>query len=169
LAFDRLGVGEIRRFPKKKPAPISEEQEERELQEAMRAVSAPPKKSNAGDVGEEPDKRRAKRKRPGLRPQVDFSFNCLPDLWIEKLRGARYAATWKLAAHLLELDWKQYRKPFLEGEPIVLANGWLEANNLSRRDKGRGLREIVELGLVLVEFRARKSPIVTLIKPPPTE
>ena len=135
-------MGEIRRLPEKKPDPISEEQEEREYLEAQRGAPKP----NVEAVEEvesaeaSPQPRRTKRKaRPEPRSQVDFPFKCLPDLWIEKLQSTRYAATWKLAAHLLELDWKQYRKPFLEGEPISLANGWLEANNLSRRDKGNAL------------------------------
>jgi hypothetical protein len=112
--------------------------------------------------------RRTKRKsRPELRSQVDFPFRCLPVLWVEKLQGARYAATWKLAAHLLEMDWKQYRKAFQEGEPISLANGWLKACNLSRRGKSNGLREMRDLGLIDVQYRARKAPLVTLTKPPP--
>jgi hypothetical protein len=165
-------VGEIRRLPEKKPDPISEEQEEREYLEAQRS----PAQRNVSEVvavetesTEAPFKpRRARRKpRPEPRSQVDFPFKCLPDLWIEKLQGARSVATWKLAAHLLELDWKQYRKPFLEGEPIVLPNGWLKASNLSRRDKVRSLRELRDLGMVRVQFRPRKSPLVTLIKPPP--
>jgi hypothetical protein len=173
-------VGEIHRLPEKKPDPISEEQEEREYLEAQRsaaAASARAESTTSAEAAEETESAEAparkhltnRKPRAELRSQVGYPFKCLPDLWIEKLQGTRYIATWKLAAHLLELDWKQYRKPFLEGEPIILSNDWLKANNLSRHGKCDGLREMMELGLILVQFRPRKSPLVTLVRPPPAE
>jgi len=155
-------MGKIHRLPEKKPEPISEEQEEREFLEAQRGV--PQSDAPAMAEVDGPLKTRRSKRKP-----YQFPFKCLPDLWIKKLRGARYVATWKLAAHLLEQDWKQYRKPFLEGEPIALSNGWLKACNLSRQCKSRGLSEMSDLGLIHVQYRLRKSPLVTLIRPPPAE
>jgi hypothetical protein len=99
------------------------------------------------------------------RKHAGFSYKRLPDLWIERLREARCNATQKLAHHLLELDWRQYGRPFEEGEQITLANSWLADIHVSRRDKGRALRELQDLGLIRVGLRSNKSPIVTLLNP----
>jgi hypothetical protein len=78
--------------------------------------------------------------------------------WIEALVGARHAATCRLALYLLLVDFRDH------GVPVRLSNQRLAAIGISRRQKWRGLRELEELGLVGVERRLRKAPIVSLVK-----
>jgi hypothetical protein len=46
--------------------------------------------------------------------------------------------------------------------PIKLPSGMLEMDGVSRTSKRRALRSLENLGLILVEWRLKKSPIVTL-------
>jgi len=82
-------------------------------------------------------------------------FVRLPWVWVEALSGAS-GQTWQLATHLLYLNWKG------KGEPIKLANGMLEIDGISRWSKWRALSELEGRGLVKVERRPGKSPIITL-------
>jgi hypothetical protein len=83
-------------------------------------------------------------------------FVMLPWLWIEKLKGA-HARAWFLAAVLLHLHWKG------RGEPIKLANGMLRFDGMSRATKWRALRDLERLGLITVECRPRRSPLVRVL------
>jgi hypothetical protein len=112
-----------------------------------------------------PEPATGKQPRTKRQSHIGFPFKCIPDFWIRQLREAQNIATFKLALHLLELDWKHDRKLFA-GTPIVLTNNWLGKNNTSRWSKRRALIELRNLGLIRVEFRKRQSPIVTLIAPP---
>jgi hypothetical protein len=100
------------------------------------------------------------------RSRVKFPFKPLPDFWIKQLREAQSATTFKLAHHLLELNSKHSNELFEYGTPIVLTSNWLPKTTMSRWSKRRALTELRNLGLIQVEFRKRKSPIVTLIAPP---
>src|SRR6516225_9618410 len=82
-------------------------------------------------------------------------FVQLPWTWVEALSGAS-GQTWQLAAHLLYLNWKG------KGAPIKLANGMLEIDGISRWSKWRALPELERRGLVVIDRRRRRSPIVTL-------
>ena len=82
-------------------------------------------------------------------------FVQLPWTWVEALSGAS-GQTWQLATHLLYLNWKG------KGEPIKLANGMLEIDGISRWSKWRALPELERRGLVVIDRRRRRSPIVTL-------
>jgi hypothetical protein len=82
-------------------------------------------------------------------------FVQVPWRWVEKLKGAA-SQTWYLAHHLLYLHWKG------GGEPIKLANGMLEFDGISRQSKWRALGDLERRGLIMVERRPKRSPIVRL-------
>jgi hypothetical protein len=79
--------------------------------------------------------------------------------WGEKLKHVN--RTWYIAMHLLHLDWKQ------KGGRIKLPNGWLEFEGISRFAKYRALAQLEELGLITVNRRPRKSPIVHVLRDTP--
>jgi hypothetical protein len=82
-------------------------------------------------------------------------FVKVPWAWVEALSGAS-GQTWQLATHLLYLNWKG------KGAPIKLANGMLEIDGINRWSKWRALSELERRGLVVIDRRRRRSPIVTL-------
>jgi hypothetical protein len=83
-------------------------------------------------------------------------FVKVPWTWIERLAGARYTATYRVALHILYRHWKT-------GQPFVLSNGMLSMEGVERRAKWRGLQELEQLGLVAIERRQRKSPLITVL------
>jgi hypothetical protein len=85
-------------------------------------------------------------------------FVKVPWAWIERLKNTKSANTYRLALHLLYLHWKR------QGASFSLANSGLAMEGVTRYAKWRAIRELERLGLILVERRSRKSPIVT-IKP----
>jgi hypothetical protein len=84
-------------------------------------------------------------------------FVKVPGIWVERLAEARYIATYRVALHLLYLKWKQ------GGRTVSLANGLLHMDGVSRWAKWRALRELEQLGLINLECRPRKSPVITVI------
>jgi hypothetical protein len=84
-------------------------------------------------------------------------FIKVPWAWVERLAKARYTATYRVALHLLYQHWKQ------KGGPVKLPNGMLVLGGVSRWQKWRALGDLERLGLINVERRTRKSPLVTLI------
>ena len=84
-------------------------------------------------------------------------FIMVPFGWLELLDGASGKA-YALALHLLYLDWKA------KGAPIRLANGMLKIDGVSRASKWRALAELERRGLISIERRSRKSPLITVNK-----
>jgi len=82
-------------------------------------------------------------------------FVSVPWTWIERLSGAT-GQTCLVALHLLYLHWKG------RGEPIKLANGMLRIDGISRQSKWRALGDLERRGVIVVERRRRRSPIVRL-------
>lgn len=82
-------------------------------------------------------------------------FIRLPFGWLEHLNGAS-GQVYALALHLLYLHWKGH------GAPIKLANGMLKIDGVSRWSKYRALEDLERRGLITVERRPRKSPIIHL-------
>jgi hypothetical protein len=82
-------------------------------------------------------------------------FIMVPFGWLERLNGAR-GGTILLALHLLYLNWKQ------KGRPFKLANGMLKIDGIGRTVKWRGLADLERRGLVSIERRKRKSPVITI-------
>jgi hypothetical protein len=78
----------------------------------------------------------------------------LPMSWFP-LEGAS-AQTLRVFWYLHYLHWKG------KGEPIKLANGMLEEFGVSRYAKRRALIDLECRGAISVEWRPKKSPIVTV-------
>ena len=81
----------------------------------------------------------------------------VPIAWIERLKGARYVATYRLAFHILYQHWRS------DGRPVLVSNATSKALGVPKATKWRALRELEGLGLITVERRRRKSPRVTAI------
>jgi hypothetical protein len=83
-------------------------------------------------------------------------FIQVPFEWLERLNGASGQAH-QVALHLLYLHWKG------EGQPIKLANGMMATDGIPPESKRRALRELQRRGLIKVEWRFKKSPIVQVL------
>jgi hypothetical protein len=77
-----------------------------------------------------------------------------PQLWIERLEGVRHVSTYRVALRILQRH-RQYR-----GRPFPLPNN---IGGVSRCGKSTALVELEEAGLIQVERRNRKSPLVTAV------
>jgi hypothetical protein len=84
-------------------------------------------------------------------------FVKFPRAWVDRLRTARYTSTYRVALHLLFRHWKS------DGRPIQLSNVALAEAGVSRDQKWRALRELECLGLIRIERRRRRSPVITLL------
>jgi hypothetical protein len=83
-------------------------------------------------------------------------FVQVPMWWYERLTGNPTAtgSIILVAIYLAPLQWKHYGKPF------KLPNGMLKYDGISRYTKWRALNELERLGLITVERRRRRSPII---------
>jgi hypothetical protein len=86
-------------------------------------------------------------------------FVQVPMWWVEKLSESPLAtgATHQVACYLCHLDWKHHGKPF------KLPNGMLGYDGISRRSKWRALADLECRGLIIVERRPKKSPIIRVL------
>ena len=86
-------------------------------------------------------------------------FVKLPLRWYEKLANPppKCRCTCLVAMYVLHQHWKGEAKPF------KLANGMLEYDGISHDSKTRALKELEQRGLVAVDWRDRKSPIITQV------
>jgi hypothetical protein len=85
-------------------------------------------------------------------------FIMVPWSWAEKLVGAT-GTTYHVAHFLLHLAWKA------DGVAVKLPNGMLRRDGVSRHTKWRALRELERRGLITIECRPRRSPLVRLNMP----
>lgn len=83
-------------------------------------------------------------------------FIQVPFGWLERLDGAA-AKVYALALHLLYLNWRN------KGQAFRLPNGMLLVDGISRRTKWRALVELERRGLISIERRPRKSPLIRVI------
>jgi hypothetical protein len=79
----------------------------------------------------------------------------LPMAWYEPMKGAS-GQTCRVAWYLLYLHWKN------KGQPFKLSNGMLREDGVSPRSKWRALRDLEQCGLITVECRPKRAPIVTV-------
>jgi hypothetical protein len=100
------------------------------------------------------------RERRGIEPKKIQKrrayFVKVPWVWVEQLDGAA-GQTYRLALCLLYLHWKS------GSEPIKLPNSMLKIDGISRASKWRGLAELERRGLITVERRPRRSPLIRLV------
>jgi hypothetical protein len=82
-------------------------------------------------------------------------FIQVPFDWLERLDGAS-GKTYALALHLRYLHWRN------KGNPFTLANGMLKIDGIGRHSKWRGLTELERRGLICLERRPSRSPIITV-------
>jgi hypothetical protein len=72
-------------------------------------------------------------------------------------RPRTFPHLYHVALHLLYCHWKSHGKPF------KLPNGWLRYDGISRWAKWRTINELARRGLILIERRSRKSPIIHVL------
>jgi hypothetical protein len=83
-------------------------------------------------------------------------FVKVPLVWVQKLDGAP-GQTYRLALHILFLHFRE------RGVAIILANRTIEREGIPRQSKRRALRDLERRGLVEVDWRPKKSPIVRVL------
>jgi hypothetical protein len=93
---------------------------------------------------------------PGRIRKRQGHFVMVPWCWVEKLKGKPWYV-YHVAFFLLYLRWRRG-----DHGPIKLASGMLVLDGVSRNSKRRALKELEDLGLISVERRLRKSPIITI-------
>jgi hypothetical protein len=85
------------------------------------------------------------------------SFVRVPLAASEVLAKTARDKTYPVYHHLLYESWRA------GGRPVKLANGFLERVGIDRFAKKRALEQLERVGLVKVDWRDRKSPIVTVL------
>jgi hypothetical protein len=95
---------------------------------------------------------RAQAKR-APRTKAERRFIMVPWRWHQKLIGA-HGSTYHVAQHLLYLNWKD------RGAPIKLSN---RAVDMSPSSKWRALRVLESRGLISVERRPNRSPLIRVL------
>jgi hypothetical protein len=83
-------------------------------------------------------------------------FVMVPWSWVERLAKARFTATYRVALHILYRHWKG------GGESFTLSNGAVAMEGVGRRAKWRALGELERLGLITVERRPRRTPLIAV-------
>jgi hypothetical protein len=83
-------------------------------------------------------------------------YALLPWNWIEKLAGVS-GTTFMVAVVVRYLHWKE------KGQPIKLANSELASLGVSRFSKWTALSDLERRGLITVERRPKRSPIVRVV------
>jgi hypothetical protein len=84
-------------------------------------------------------------------------FIKVPWVWVERLAKVRYTATYRVALHVLYRHWKG------GGRPFTLSNTAVAGEGVALGTKWRALRELEQLGLITIECRKRRSPLITVI------
>jgi hypothetical protein len=88
--------------------------------------------------------------------QQHGGFTKFPDSWANRLRSAR-GVTYRAALFILRQYWKT------NGQPVRLSNTGMASEGVGRHSKWRALQELERAGLIRVEKRPRKSPIITIL------
>jgi hypothetical protein len=88
------------------------------------------------------------------------SFIMVPVAWVERLGSCRSRAVYVLMLHLLRREFQE------KGKPFPLGNDALGQGAASRFAKRRALLKLEEVGLISVERRPRKSPMILVHKIP---
>src|SRR5258706_16296729 len=83
-------------------------------------------------------------------------FIRVPWGWYERLKDAD-GQTYRVALYLLYLHWKG------NGEAIKLPNGMLAIDGVPPTSKRRALSDLERRGLITVERRPKKTPIVRAV------
>jgi hypothetical protein len=103
---------------------------------------------------------RARKSPPAARDRKQL-FVRVPLGWVHRLAGARHAATYRVALHLLHREFRAA----IKGATIRLPDGALEAEGVTRWQKWRALAELEAMGLIKITRRQRKAPEILLLFP----
>jgi len=97
-----------------------------------------------------------------LREQKQFIM--VPYTWSLALAKATHVSTYRVALHLLHLDWQNQGRPIQPANrrSIPVSNMAMEEIGVSARSKSRALAELRKLGLIEVVRAHGKAPRVTL-------
>jgi hypothetical protein len=85
------------------------------------------------------------------------TFVKVPLWWITEAAKATDTPAALVCIYLLHASWKAKSTTFL------LPNGWFKQHGVSPKTKRRVLRDLAAAGLITVDWRPRKSPLVTLV------
>jgi hypothetical protein len=92
-----------------------------------------------------------------LRTRSKSKFIIFPVEWQFQLARVKAdGCTYRVALYLL---WEAWRS---QSNRVKLANVGMEEHGVSRWNKHRALKQLVEAGLISIEQQPRKSPIVTV-------
>jgi hypothetical protein len=83
-------------------------------------------------------------------------FTRIPMTLWEQLSGAPRQTLW-MANYVLYLHWKG------NGEPFKLSNDYTRACGIPPSSKQRALRDLARRNVISVDWRARKSPLVSVV------
>ena len=94
--------------------------------------------------------------KPKRERRRDEGFVKTPWVHIKALAPHTTDKAWPVLMHILYEAWRN------KGGPIKLPNGMLKRLGVSRDSKHLALRKLERIGVISVEWRDRKSPIITL-------
>jgi hypothetical protein len=89
------------------------------------------------------------------RQQREFVMLTKPRL--DLLMKATKLSSWRVFCGLVLIDWKR------PGQPIRLGNLTLGRGQIGRKEKRGALAELEALGLISVERREKRSPLITVL------
>jgi hypothetical protein len=81
----------------------------------------------------------------------------VPWWWVERAAQLAHSPTTLVLMELLHVAWR------VKNSTFPLPNARLKKLGVTRNVKWRTLRDLEDGGLITVEHRARKTPIVTLV------
>jgi hypothetical protein len=87
-------------------------------------------------------------------------FIRFPWSWMDRLRATNRSMTYRLALLLVYEHWRT------GGRAIALSNTATKREGISSRSKWYALCELEQMGLIAVERRPRRSPLVHLLVSP---
>jgi DNA-binding transcriptional ArsR family regulator len=87
-------------------------------------------------------------------------FVLIPLSWVDAVARSSRDKAFPVLCHLLHLNWKHC------GGPVKVPNGFLARLGVGRDAKSRALRKLELLGLISVERRDRRSPVVRISDKP---
>jgi hypothetical protein len=100
------------------------------------------------------------RAAPTPRRRRQQPFTKFPRSWENRMQTVRHASSYRVALYLLYQTWKADEHLI---RPIRLSNTALAELGVSRWAKWRALRELERVGLIRVEERPRKSPLIHIL------
>jgi hypothetical protein len=104
---------------------------------------------------------------PGPKPRIprsELPYFKMPNIWWDCLgKAGASGSTYRVAGLLIKVAWRQLHYLKRKHDPVVkLTNEALAAIGVSRKGKAFALRVMRTAGLIAVEERFKKSPLVTV-------